>query len=206
MVIYLRFKIKNCEFVLDYTFVFLLSLASLFGAQNAVYALLFSFLHEGAHILCLLVFNNAPARVTLSFYGIGLKFKNNLSPCENFIFLCSGFMFNLAAAVLFLSVSKSVSIVNFILFLLNSYPLLPLDGGRALRVLIYSFLPEYVSRLLLCAVNSGAYFFLAFASVLLAKRFSNYSLLVILIYISVFNLSQLFKGNSYDKKRSRKNT
>lgn len=186
----LRFKLGKCEFVIEYTFVLLLSFLTLLGYDKTLFVLVFSALHEAAHIFALLIFGQIPRVITFSFYGIGLKFENRLSPVSEFAFLCAGPFLNLILSVAFIK-SKDISSINFALFLINSYPLVPLDGGRALKIIIEYFFSSDLSRKIYISANLLFYLLLLFASSLLMLKFKSFSLIMITAYIGFFNLSSI---------------
>ncbi len=79
----------------------LLSFAVLYGYQNAVDIILFSALHETGHLVMLLIFGVKPKKITLSFYGAGLKYNNTLSKSREFFVLLCGPLVNLILFVVF---------------------------------------------------------------------------------------------------------
>lgn len=186
----LRFNIGKCEFVIEYSFILLLSFITLLGYDKTFLVLIFSALHESAHIIALLIFGQNPRVITFSFYGIGLKFDNRLSSVKEFAFLCAGPFLNLIFSVAFIK-SKEISLINFALFLINSYPLVPLDGGRALKTIINSFFSSDLSRKIYITINLFFYLFLVFLSVVLMIKFKSVSLMLITAYIGLFNLSSI---------------
>ena len=172
----MEIKFNKFVFKLDFSFLILLSFAVLYGYKNTVDILLFSAFHEAGHIIALLLFKIKPDLIKISFYGIGLKHKNNLSKAKEFIVLFCGPLVNL---IFFLILKDNI---NLILLLINSFPALPLDGGRVIKLIT----PKYAKAISL--------FFLIILSCFSAYLFIEYhifSLALISIYLIVFNLNEL---------------
>ena len=171
----MEIKLNKFVFKLDFSFIILLSFAVFYGYKSTVSIILFSFLHELGHLLALLIFKVKPELIKVSFYGVGLKYKNNLSKIKEFIVLICGPLVNL---LLYLFLKDEI---NLILFLINIFPALPLDGGRIIKLII----PKYSKGISL--------FFIIILSSLSAYLFIEYnifSLILISIYLIAFNLME----------------
>lgn len=172
----MEIKIKNFTFRLDFTFLILLSFAVLYGYESAVQIILFSVLHELGHIIMLLIFGARPTLIKLSFYGIGMKFDEHLSKVKELFVLLCGPAVNLALFVIFRNE------INLMLFLLNIFPVVPLDGGRAVRL----FFPKFsVILTLVLLIISG------FVSGYLLIEYKIFSLILITAYLFYFNFDDI---------------
>lgn len=101
-------------------------------------ALFCCFVHEAAHLLCMLAFGEKPALVELSFYGIKLE-RNPMSPRRSDIpVYAAGPVANLLmSAVLFLLSGengniKNAAVISLAIGAFNLLPCRPLDGGNIL--------------------------------------------------------------------------
>ncbi len=172
----MSFKISDTNIVIDYTFFLLLSFAVFYGYKNAVLIIIFSCLHELGHLLCLLILKVKPQKIKISFYGISMKYDNRISKInEIFVYLC-GPLVNLILYLLFRDE------INLALFIINMYPVLPLDGGRIMYAASEK-LSNIISAVFITAL-------LAFSVYMLIK-FGNFSLLLIAVYLIIFNLNQM---------------
>lgn len=174
----MEIKFGKCVFKLDFSFLILLSFAIFYGYQNTVDIIIFSLLHEFGHITALLIFKVKPERIRISFYGIGLKYKNNLSKTKEFIVFICGPLVNL---ILFLILKDDI---NLILLLINIFPALPLDGGRILKLI----LPK--------SAHIISIFFIIVLSCFSAYLFIEYhifSLILISLYLVAFNVNEAIK-------------
>ena len=172
----MEIKIKNFTFRLEFTFLILLSFAVLYGYESAVQIILFSILHELGHIIMLLIFGVRPTLIKLSFYGIGMKYEKHLSKIKELFVLLCGPAVNLALFVLF------GNEINLMLFLLNMFPVVPLDGGRILRL----FFPKFsIILTLILLIIAG------FVSGYLLIEYKIFSLLLITAYLFYFNMNDI---------------
>lgn len=180
----MEIKIKNLTFRLDFTFLILLSFAVLYGYESAVQIILFSVLHELGHIVMLLIFGARPTLIKLSFYGIGMKYEKQLSKIKELFVLLCGPIVNLALFVFF------GNEINLMLFLLNMFPVVPLDGGRILRL----FFPKFsIILTLILLIIAG------FISGYLLIEYKIFSLLLITAYLFYFNFNDI--RGLYEKDR-----
>lgn len=171
----MEIKFNKFIFKLDFSFLILLSFAVFYGYENTINIILFSLLHEIGHITALLLFKVKPDLIKISFYGIGLKYKSNLSKTKEFIVLLCGPLINL---VFFLILKDEI---NLVLLLINIFPALPLDGGRIIKLII----PKYSKAISL--------FFIIILSCFSAYLFIEYhifSLILISVYLIAFNINE----------------
>ena len=180
----MELKIKNFTFRLDFTFLILLSFAVLYGYESAVQIILFSVLHELGHIIMLLIFGARPTLIKLSFYGIGMKYEKHLSKVKELFVLLCGPAVNLALFVFF------GNEINLMLFLLNMFPVVPLDGGRILRL----FFPKFSVILTLVLLMIAG-----FVSGYLLIEYKIFSLILITAYLFYFNINDI--RGLYEKDR-----
>ena len=172
----MEIKIKNFTFRLDFTFLILLSFAVLYGYESAVQLILFSVLHELGHIIMLLIFGARPTLIKLSFYGMGMKYEKHLSKIKELFVLLCGPAVNLALFAFF------GNEINLMLFLLNMFPVVPLDGGRILRL----FFPKFsvILTLVLLIIS-------LFVSGYLLFEYKIFSLILITAYLFYFNIDDI---------------
>ncbi|MCR5208333.1 MAG: M50 family metallopeptidase [Eubacterium sp.] len=135
-----------------------------------MYILLFSVLHESGHIFSLLLFKERPDEIRLSFYGASLKYGGVLSPVKEAMFLLSGIAINLIFAL-----ADIKRCINLSLLFVNALPIIPLDGGRALSLILKYKTMRIISALTLCIL---------FVTALALK---NLSLVLISVYVAVYS-------------------
>ena len=137
---------------LDYSFLWMLTLAA--WVQNPLLwqVLLFALLHECGHLAALACLGLHPGKLTFSFYGMALQYHQVPNRWSETAVLIGGPAVNL---VLWVVLRDSV---NSALFLLNMLPVYPLDGGRLAAL----WLPRPFARglnalLLVGLVGAGGY-------------------------------------------------
>ncbi|MBQ9532316.1 MAG: site-2 protease family protein [Eubacterium sp.] len=154
------------------------------GNGNILLVLLFSSLHECAHLAALIAFGEKPIEINFAFYGIGLKHRSNLPFIKELIFLLSGAFLNFI--LFFFNINREI---NYPLAIINIMPLYPLDGGRAVKLILNRTLGLFVSDNIFKAFSVIGYLALLIFSII--NR--NISLLLISVYILIFSLNNSFE-------------
>lgn len=143
------------------------------GANELLYLLLFSGLHELGHLIVLAVCGGRADTLTFSFYGLALKYSSQLSRLKEFFVLLAGPLVNL---VLYIIIKDDI---NLILFAINILPIYPLDGGRMLRLFSYR-ISAIVSKVFLILI--------VILSIWLIIEFKSFSMLLIAVYLAVYSI------------------
>ena len=91
----MRFKIKKCDVCIDYVFIFVLSITAIFNSKQMLLLLLFSALHETGHLVALLFCKSFPNEIKFSYYGLAVKYDDDLPILKECIVLISGPTVNL---------------------------------------------------------------------------------------------------------------
>lgn len=170
------FSVKQTKIIIDYSFFLLLSFAVFYGYKNAVMIILFSCLHELGHLTALLLFNAKPNYIKLSFYGISLNYCNKLGRIKELIAILCGPAVNL---LLYLILKDEI---NLFLFIINMYPVLPLDGGRSLNT-VFQNNGKFISLFFLVLLIGLSLYLLVIYKI--------WSLILIVIYLLIFNIKQM---------------
>lgn len=171
----MEIKLNNTTIKLEYSFLILLSFAVLCGYKYTAELITYSLLHEFGHLIALLFFGVKPYLINFSFYGMGMKYNDNLSNFKEFVVLFCGPIVNL---LLFIILKDEI---NLFLFLINIYPVFPLDGGRMIRIL-YPKTSMIINIIFLIII----FVF----SVFLLIEYKIYSLLLISFYLLIFNIGE----------------
>lgn len=170
---FVSFYIKRCRVTVDFSFILILSFALLLEVDNIIYLILFSILHELGHLLSLKICGGNADSLTLSFYGLALKYSNTLSRNKELIIIASGPMVNL---LLYLVLRDNI---NLALFVLNMLPIFPLDGGRLVMLFSYK----------LSVALSRVFTILIFVvSIIMVVKYKSFSLLLISIYLVAYSI------------------
>ncbi len=170
----MSFKVKGCNIGIEYSFILVLSIAALFGADDILKMLLFSSAHELSHFAALILLGGRADSITLSFYGAALKYSKPLTIKRELCVIISGPITNL---ILFFFLRDDI---NLILFLLNILPVFPLDGGRVLELFSYKA-SLIVSKILIVL--------LFLLSLYLIVKFKSFSMFLITMYLIFYTVN-----------------
>lgn len=179
----LKFYLNNVSIKIEYSLFLMIAFALLLEFDSVLYVILFSSLHEMGHIAVLYLFKGKAKSITISYYGIGLKHNCDFSNSKMILFLLSGVFINLLFAIF--NIQREI---NTALFFINILPLYPLDGGRALKIMIDSIFDLKSSVVLFRIITCLAVILLIFLAVYL----KNLSLILIVLYIIVYSVCNSF--------------
>lgn len=169
----MKFNICSCEVKIEFSFLLMISFALAFGADDIINLLLFSSLHEIGHLILLLLCKKKANKLTFSFYGLALKYDDNLTKFQETLVLLFGPIVNLVFYVIL------KDDINLILFLLNMLPIYPLDGGRIFN-LYFSKATKIISFILL--------FFVYVLAIYLLVYYKSFSLILIAVYLTIYSV------------------
>lgn len=197
----MTFQIGDVEIELKRSFFFLLTFFLICDPMGfGIYAFLSCVIHEMGHLILLFVFHQHPKRVVAEAFGIRIE-KNTrfLSYRQEAMMLLAGPLTNLLAFGILYSVGAYtgqygvmlVSVVNFVLGLFNLLPIVPLDGGRVLNLLLRQGLSVtaadratiLIGVLFLLPLMTGAFF-------LVVHSGYNITLLITCAYLCLLMLRQ----------------
>lgn len=138
------------------------------GAVTSALFVLSVVLHELAHCVVARAFGIQPKSITLTFFGgMSSLGRQARRPIEEFSYAIAGPGANIVLATVFLGVEfwlrdsspitaavlSSVGLINGILALFNLVPGFPLDGGRAMRAVIWWLTGSYEKGTVTAAVT-----------------------------------------------------
>ncbi|MBD8980008.1 MAG: hypothetical protein EGQ91_07480 [Clostridiales bacterium] len=169
----MEISIKSFKLKIKFSFILILCTALVFGADNALWFLLFSVFHECGHIFALYLFGAKIECLTLSCCGAALKYENRISPWQEAFVALAGPVVNL---VLFTVLKDDI---NLLLFILNMLPIYPLDGGRALKIFLPRTQPVLGFAFLVLLTICSAYILI---------EFKIFGLFAVCIYLWMVNL------------------
>lgn len=172
----MELSVGSIKIKIDFSFILVLCFAVFSGYNKAILILIFSVLHELGHLFVLLLFGVRPYLIRFSFFGVGIKYENALPAFKEAVVYLSGPAVNL----LFYIFLKDD--VNLFLFVLNIFPVFPLDGGRIVS-LIFPKAEKAITAVLL--VISFAF------SIHLIINSHSVSLFLVTCYLIIFNLRYL---------------
>lgn len=152
----------------------MLSFGIILGAEDIASLLLFSSLHELGHFAVLMVCGGRADSLTLSFYGLALKYSTLLSRGREALVLIAGPLVNLVLYLIFRDD------INLLLFIINMLPIYPIDFGRIIRLYNYK-----LSKIL----GVVTLIILVVLSLYLLIFYKSFSLIFIVCYLIVYSIN-----------------
>lgn len=133
---FLGFKIK-----ISFFFLFIFCFYLIVDRSGMIpYFMIFSALHEIGHCIAYKIVDGRKKILTLSPFGFGLLIdEKDTYGIKYFIILLCGPAVNLILACVLYNIDSNFFWINLSLFLINSFPIMPLDGGR-IMAMIFDFI------------------------------------------------------------------
>lgn len=193
----MTFFLCGCKVYVKFSFTVLVVIILLFlQSEYTNWSLLAIALHEFGHVIAMLKFRQKLCAITLNFYGIDFNYEKNKVLTENqeLMISASGPIANIIMsiffAIVYLITSSEILLIaaacQISICIFNLLPINQLDGGQIIYILLKKkFALERADKI--CFWISVIFIFLIGTVMLVTSlKFTfNYSLLVILIYLSV---------------------
>ena len=201
----MRLKIHNTEVVISYTLICLAALCIFTGIfEGFVWCLIAVIIHETGHLIPMSIFGGLPDRIKISLFEISISDSRRQSrtTVQNVTIIFSGPFANFICFILFyllyLFCNKnfvSLAAVNLFTGLFNMLPVLSLDGGQLLYILLCRRLDSRKAQRVVNIVTFIFIFPLAAAGfLLLFSTQYNFSLLAVSVYLV---LSLILKRDTF---------
>ncbi len=201
----MRFKIRSTQIELSYTLICFAAIGIIITSfEGFLFCLLSIIIHEAGHLTAMCILGFPPERIKLSIFEISIS--DNGRYCrrffDNFLIILCGPLFNfICFTLLYLlyllhyDVLFPFAAVNLSVGLFNMLPVMSLDGGQLLYLILSRRLSEKSAEKV---VNIITFIFIfplaALGFLLLFKSKYNFSLLFVCVYL-IFSL--IFKKNRY---------
>ncbi len=201
----MKFKLFSTEIIVSYTLVCLVAFAIILNFSLSFLCCLFSIIiHESGHIFAMYVLGNPPNLIRLSPFEITISdskrcerklYKNIiiiiLGPFCNFVCFIVFYLLYLMCNGMFLS----LAIANLSVGLFNILPVMSLDGGQLLYLLLCKRFSDAKSEKIVNIITFIFIFPIAVLGfIMLFESAYNFSLLFVCVYL-IFSL--IFKNNRY---------
>ena len=192
----MRFKVKETEFKISFSFFALLLLFLTTDTDiKYIFVIVFALVHEAVHLIFINIFSVAPKMVSLTLFGADILRENNATISNNaeilihlsapvFNLLFSGFFYLMYSFLSKNSLFELFANINLVLGAFNLIPFYNFDGGNAL----YNFLLKYFTNkiahsIMTCISVIITIVFSALAVLVFIKFKNNFSLLFISLYM-----------------------
>lgn len=201
----MRLKFKNTEITLSYTLICVAALCIIMGEfEKYLFCVVAVILHETGHLIPMKFFGKMPDKIKIMLFEIYIsdRFREKRTRKQNIIIILFGPFVNFICFILFFLIYLvcggaffNLAIANLSVGLFNIMPVITLDGGQLLFLILTQRLTEESAQRV---VNIITFIFIfplfVLGFVLLFYSKYNFSLLFICIYLI---LSLLCKNNRY---------
>lgn len=201
----MKLKIHNTHLQISYTLICLCAICLVTNTFSGFIICLMSVLvHETGHIIPMTIFGNFPSTIKISLFEIAISDECRIQrkPFQNFIIIFFGPFANFICFIIFYllylfcnDIFLSFSMVNLFLGLFNMLPVISLDGGQLLYLLLCRWFENYKAQKIVNILTFIFIFPLAlFGFILLFQTKYNFSLLAVCLYLI---LSLIIKRDNF---------
>ena len=201
----MKLRILKTEITISYLIICVASICIIAGIFDSfLYCLFAIIIHESGHIILMCIFGYAPEKIKISLFEISIsdRKRQERSFIQNFLIIFFGPFSNFICFILFYLLYLIgndfflyPAAANLSVGLFNVLPVMSLDGGHLLYLVLCKFFSESISQRVVNVITFIIIFPLAFFGfVLLFNSKYNFSLLIVCIYLV---LSLLCRNNKY---------
>ena len=201
----MKFRVLKTEITISYLIICTASICIIAGIFDSfLYCLFAIIIHETGHIILMCIFGYAPEKIKISLFEISIsdRKRQERSFIQNFLIIFFGPFANFICFILFYLLYLIgndyflyFAAANFSVGLFNILPVMSLDGGQLLYLILSRFFSDTGSQRIVNVITFIIIFPLAtFGFILLFNSKYNFSLLIVCIYL-VFSL--ICKNNMY---------
>ena len=185
-------RAKPCAIVTKPSLWLLLLAAAYFQANFLLIGMACAFLHEMGHILTMFFCGATIKKITVSLFGISLDTDlSALSLAKKLMIFAAGPVINFAvAACCFAHLSIRFQLyvffagaVSLALGLINLMPILPLDGGNVLNLLVERRFGSHTAQTVLSTISKVFFFIVLALAVVLFLTSGNGFLFLFALYL-----------------------
>lgn len=181
------------------------------GYKNNVLCILFIFIvHELGHIFFCILFHVKIVKIEIFPFGGNLKLNIpiNYSLIKLFFISSGGLIFQLFLLLInFLFIhNEMLNSYNYLIFIFNVLPIIPLDGFKIFQCILYNFIPYYYALVFSFIVGALFLVVILFYSDNLALFFFSFVFLIknvslLLVYFNKFLLERYLYKFKYKKSK-----
>ncbi len=182
----MSFRLGRTRFLVGYEVVAAITAVLLLDRENRVICcLIAAALHESGHLLMMRRFRVPVRSVIFRLFDVLIESDPVPSTCADMWITLGGVTMNFLCSLLFLPLSRKLMLANLALGVFNLLPVLSLDGGHLLYLLLSRrFLPRTCTVILKAVTFILLVPFMTAGILMLFRSGYNYSLLVISLYLT----------------------
>lgn len=201
----MKFKIFSTDIKISYSLLCVSAISIISGAFNGFLCCIIAILlHEAGHMLFMCMFGYKPDKINISLFEISIsdKSRHQRTFFQNFLIIFFGPVANFICFILFYllylfsnEIFLPLAVANLSVGLFNLLPVLSLDGGQLLYILLCRCISDRTAEKVVDIVTFIFIFPLsALGFLLLFNSKYNFSLLFVCVYLV---LSLICKNNRF---------
>ena len=201
----MKFKVFGIDFIVSVGFVGIVSLMLYIDKTGQMLPTVLAIIaHEFGHLIVLILLKTKPQKIELKIGSIGIVGDFCLEPKKEVIMLTAGSLFNVILFItLYLLYSLcgvkiilNFSLVMFVVGLFNILPIVGLDGGSILNIVLHFFLKAKTASFLTFVISLiTTTLIIVLGFYILSDTKSNISLILMGIYLFLGILMSKKKKN-----------
>ena len=154
--------------------------------------IIFILIHELAHLIFGISIGGKPRSIILEPFGVSLEFFSygKKSHLLRAIFYLIGPTINIIIAILFIKIrifdniiNEKIILINLLIFIFNMLPILPLDGGKALKEILYCVFPSKNTNNLILIISKLFLITISFTYSIAIIKVKNIYIVFLIIYL-----------------------
>lgn len=172
--------------------------------------LIFTIVHEIAHLIVGMIIGGKPKTIRIEPFGVSLEIYSysQRSSLLKILFYLVGPLINLIIAIIFMRIihieeviRTKIVYINLLIFLFNMLPIMPLDGGRILREILFIIFKENKCDEILFIISKFFLLAISFTYSILIIKIKNIYILFLIIYLWYLNYVESKRIMLYNKAR-----
>lgn len=162
------------------------------GAKQFALLILAVIIHESGHVLFILLSSQKIVAISILPCGLDIKREGSSSYLTDAAVYIAGPLFNLVFAVFSYLFFPPLAAANLVFGIFNLLPVVPLDGGCALRALILNFSAiDFAYRV--SKIISASFLFVTYVGAIIILMYSSWNISLLMLCVMLFFLT-FFEG------------
>ena len=175
--------------------IFLLVIFLILSGQSKIYLIIFAFtaIHEVGHLICGLILGLKPKTIKIMPMGLSILFKNEQLKWWKELLVCiAGPIVNFFIALITYNIKAQYLIIytNILIGVFNLLPVIPLDGGRAIKAILKRLLCYKKANKYISLISYATMVVISIIGLFIIIKLNNIFILLTIAYLWVITISE----------------